>query len=268
MKISVHYLFATFWIAILLSACSNLDHVAKYSKTSVAVMQNQALVNGIPATVKRRQEMRGGATIALGISKENGKRLQKVQRVYEDYFTSLGALAVGDLVSFKKQFDGFEKSLKASGVVSEAEAGLIRKVGESVTSVSVDIYRRRELAKVIQKCDPAVQAGVKEMIRITGNFNSSLERERNEVANAVNEMKAGSEDRVLYLLMDFQSRREATIDAELKKSAALKEALTTVAVGHKDLVVDSNKLTAKELKALIDVHSEHIKAAYKALTDA
>ncbi len=266
-------------LAVALTSCSNLEHVGKFSKASAEVMKNTAVAKGIAGSTQRIQDFRDGPQPAAGDvsaklvkrAETSGKRLIAAQKVLEDYFNSLGALSAGDLTSFKKEFEGFEKALKGSQWATAGEAEAIRKVAEAVTSLATDIYRRKALASIIQKSNPVIQKIAKEQTRILDIYDILLNTEEAIIALAVKEMTAEEEvtqKRSFYrtLVNDFNSRTRVVVENERKKGSAFRKALAEVAKGHEELTVDSRQLTLEELKALIDQHSERIKAAYEVLS--
>jgi hypothetical protein len=253
-------------LIVTLCSCANLGHIVEYAGKSAATMADASVSSGLPASVQRRKDLRGGADVSLAAATLNGKRLAGHQRILSSYMSSIGALAAKDLVDYKNQFDAFEKSLSSTELVTAGESGIIRKVAEAATNLAIDVYRRKTLGELIRATDPPLRRILKNMSEVTDGYKRSLRREQVELDSAIQEMEGATEDRVVYLLNDLRSRRMAILQGELAKADAFKAALKAMAEGHQALVKDSYQLNGKEVAEIVQMHSKQIEAAYKALT--
>ena len=255
---------------LFVSACLKLDGLAAYSAASSGTMSTRVLVDGVPATVQRRNIYRDGGEKPLADARVNAKRLEKVQGIYQKYFLALDALAKKDLTEYKTQFGGFEKSLAGSGLTTKSEASAITKLLRGIVSLGADAYRQKALTDVIETVDPTLQRGMRELKELNANYRTSLNREDAASQSAMEEsIAAGAAldpPQPPYLARSLRAQQESTIRSEIKKSEAFDKAVSAIADGHKMLLRDSRNLRGKEAFEALKPKVKEISDAYKELS--
>lgn len=273
-------LFATVAICASLSSCADLQKITTYTEASSATLKNKTISAGLPASVQRRYSY---LAVPAGDSAEkvakdrvireaasNSRKLEKIQGVYDKYFTALGALAKKDINNYKTQFDGFEKSLAGAEWVTKSEATAIRKLAQGITNLATERYRQNEIRKLVTVVDPTLQKGIRELGKVNSLYRESLDREDRASQEALTETLTanGLQKPPLppYLANSLRNQQVATLEAERKKSLAYDKSIAAIAEGNKVVLRDSGNLRGDEALEALKPQVEQIIEAYKELS--
>lgn len=250
--------------AVSLSACTNLDAVRTFAKTSAVAVENKGVLADYAqapvllarlAPADRSAELK---TLAKERSKQRG-RLWSVQRVLGHYFRTLGDLAASSLPSANSEIGALTIALEdAKGAVgAEAisnetidAAGSIAKV---LARLALDGWRQARVAEIVREVDPSLQkvvAGLGEVVQ--KDFSASLDQEaeaiRSYFETALADAKSrGEEEGAGRLARYLETEALDGVEGRRQKLVPYLEALGKVGKGHAELAANAGKLDGKTL---------------------
>ena len=250
--------------AVSLSACTNLDAVRTFAKTSAVAVENREILADYArssvvlarlAPADRSAELK---TLAKERAKQRG-RLSSVQRVLGHYFRTLGDLAASSLPSANSEIgalvtalEGAKGTVGASAISNETidAAGSIAKV---LTRLALDGWRQSKVAEIVREVDPSLQkvvAGLSEVVQ--KDFSASLDQEaeaiRGYFETALADAKSrGEEEATGRLARYLEAEALDGVEARRQKLAPYLEALGKVGKGHAELAANAGKLDGKTL---------------------
>ena len=250
--------------AMGLSACTNLDAVRTFAKTSAVAVENKEVLADYargPVVLARLAPTDRAAALEAQ-AKERAKqrgRLWSVLRGLGHYFRTLGDLAASDLPNADTEIGALTTALEEAkgNVGAEAipketidAAGSIAKV---LTRLALDGWRQAKVAEIVREVDPSVQkvvAGLLEMVE--KDFAASLDLETAAIGNyfgtALADAKSrGEEEAAERLARYLEAEALDGVKVRRQKLAPYAEALRKVGKGHAELANHVGKLDEKLL---------------------
>ena len=245
----------------LLSACQ-WKHVVDYSAASSKTMEDSSVATGYTAYSARFKQSFPGAPEIAG--KDIQIEMTKLQGTYDAYFKALGALAAGDPVNYKKQFDAFDKSLTASKLVDASKSKAISSVGNAIVSLASEGLRERAFVQILGATNVTVQNHMKVLIKDANRYKENLDKEQ-KLIHLIDIGRKPQDPASDLMWHNTVGTMGGQIQADKAKADAFIKAVGAVAAGHQKLKDEAGHLTADQVKAAVNAYKDMISDAYKAL---
>ncbi|HTE28330.1 hypothetical protein [Flavitalea sp.] len=186
------------------------------------------------------------------------KATTKVYRTLAAYFKSLGAISEGDLTTIdtKSLNEALVEGKFGSLTIDKNTVTAYSSLGRLVIQAFTDGYRKQKIRQVIETGNPHIQTLIGLFRTSVGNLVMELnfQKERNFALYSELLMEKLTGYDKVKLSTDYYKE----IDAILLKQQQLNtfsKSLTVIAGGHQKLFDNRNKLTVKEIRAVLGDYS-------------
>lgn len=232
-------------LLLLLGGCVDLGEVAQFAKNSQDVgktfpgMTSQAAESCARANgfINSQNNL---TPLPCGIYPALSPALLKVNTALFSYIASLGNLVSADISKTGGGFDSLSSDLKQAdpNISSENQnkASAAAGLAKAVTNIWANGYRQRELSKIIDKNNQAVQDVTSFLSDYAaGKYVQSLQDELRYEKSYCENMKSEKEPLATDLLVRRCGTDELRINNQLTALKSYQDALATIAATHKRL---------------------------------
>lgn len=243
------------WLDI--SSCSDLDEITQFAKAA------QDVGKAFPGMAADAQASCGRANsfinaqnqvppLPCGVYPALNPLLIKVNDALFNYIASLGKLASADLSKVSGGFDSLGADLKQAdpniSTTDQTKASAASGLAKAITNLLANGYRQRELSKIIQANDKAVQDVVEFLSQYAaGKYQQSFADEWRYEESFCENMKSNTEPLATDLLNRKCTAEKAAIDQQEKAVKDYQGALATIATTHAKLAKEGQHWDAKQL---------------------
>lgn len=261
----------------LLAGCADLGAVREFASSSARITTLPQLVNQYVESPERRTlyEPKDLHEELERLAEERAAQrdgLLALQRGLTDYMDAIGRLADDKLTHSSDSWSTWENSVKAlpDAIVPYAAASAYAELGEVVTNIVLDGYRRRQLLKVIREANGPFQEVIAQLQTIVStDFEADRRRELTVVEDYFETADQTGRNEGLKLIAEelkYVRTREL-----VSRGRALSEyvgALEAVALAHQNLANWEGSLGDRAILKQLEETAKELQRAYGGITAA
>ena len=273
-------------LALVMTACVNLKAVNDFAKTSKETVQDYSK-SGISLTSSYKELMISKCLYNYNISEdtvvldkvpkklndcfesETLRRYRKsdslitlVNTVIERYFMGLEELSDNQVTSFQLNADDLETLLRDKSTfpsVNDNHINASKGIVNLLTNASLEAYRQKELAKVINEADESLELVLEMYIAINKDIKEALDIESlNNFQDYETALAAATNDFDKIKAGQAYLRYYNKVQSKIEINESFAKALRQMIEGHKKLVENANKLDTKSLIKVIASYTTDI----------
>ena len=204
--------------------------------------------------------------------KAKAQGIQAAAKVLDAYMLALGALAADELVVYDKELDGLAKAVKDAGIMPAAKADAVARVAAFVAKGLTSIYQQNKVAEYLTRGNDDLGNATEGLSVIIGeNYPIAVNNElvfwgKRFKAVEATERSNHPLDWDSHLAAQWQVRSD--LQAKVAAAKALAECVKAMGQAHAALKNDAQRLTGKELFAVVRDYVAAAKPVVKEVQDA
>jgi hypothetical protein len=271
--------------ALALIACDTPDAVAKFCSSAVATFAaGNAIFDDMGASCLREVNLRKKlASFEAPVTTDDScaqvakeaAGAKAANNVLAEYFAALNALASFDTAKVGTDAKGLVDQASGAAKLSDSAKGALGQLGQFLASTMTGAYQRRQLERDL----PAVSTNV---AHVTDGLSTVVRRDyglllRGEAQKLSDQYREFSQDQArrmplsvdtqLSLYARWKTDRDA-IDARQTAADTFVMGLQSISNGLANLAANANRLTAKELPALLEPYVTELQTLIPAIQKA
>jgi hypothetical protein len=257
-------------LALFLVNCANLKGVRDFASESAKLSAYTELTTQFRDTYQREQPYLPVETDRL--AQENDKKrkaaygdLLKIHQRVTLYMQALATLAGKNTFDISKQIDSLGVGIKAYPDlgVDEKQVDAVANISKVITKWITTAYQERAVRSMIKEGDSHLQTVLDGMMGLVRYYRKTNENEKNTVLGLF-EMEIpfadNPKDRLIATLAraHVQSKTSEYAAVQRKYNEAEK-GLRSIAMGHRKLLENIDKLSVDEVESMISAFAKDIK---------
>ena len=253
---------AVLLVTLSLVGCANLNAVRDYADESAQLSAYTELTTRFRDTYQREQPYLFGE--AERLAQDNNKKRQaayddllKIHQTVTLYMQTLAQLAGDDTFDLSHEIDALSGVIKMHPElgINAQHVDAATNIAKVVTKWITSSYQKQAVRKMIEEGDPHLQKILDAMVTLVRYYRKTNENEQKTVLGFFETeipFADPSQDKLLVALAraQLQAKTNEYRNAQLKYDEAEK-GIKSIAEGHKKLLVNINKLSSDEVKAMI-----------------
>jgi len=265
----------------LLTACTNIEAVREFAKTSSATADYTEIVSDFadsPKRIKRFQPQSAWPQSEGIIERRSieAKRLLETQTVLTAYMNALGDLAADKLVKADAEIDSLQKALEKAKFIGDADQAVNKETATAAASLAkifiraaTDRWRQNKTKKIIRESNAPLQRTIEGLIlNLDTSLRSSLQTERVAIGKPYQAWIAGStsesdQTAVPPIAQILLNERLDVINAKEKKLDEYIKILKKIASGHESMYQNIDNLKSEHLIQNLKSLSKDLQEAHK-----
>jgi hypothetical protein len=260
-------------VLLMLSSCVNLKSVGDFSAASITGIINferinysfsQHCLDRCEDEAVGKYDLKRARECSCALYIEADSVTQVIYNSIEGYFEGLGQLSQNELTTYNS--DAVIRALTAEEFgpvrIDEQTATAFMSLSNTLLRASTDFYRRKKLAKYIERANEPIQVLLTKFEQIVGsNLTGELKFKRERMYAHHMDMKMNR-----TLTSDYEKGKATSeyykgLKAIQRKDMELKifaQSLTQIAEGHQLLFLNRTKLSVKDLQGMLQSYSGNV----------
>lgn len=263
-------------LPVLLFGCTSLEAVRKYSEVTQATIQEvQPIAHDFHASCMRANIYKPSSAHSECEGEEQASLvIRTIAGVLNNYAVALGALASDGLVDYKADIGaltGEIRNLHVKGL-DEKKIGAVGSLATVIANASTKLYQQKQIAQFVRESDPAVVSVSNTLSRlIKDNYAEAIREEITAWGKGYKRIEINVRDKRPLEWEQYSKEQwdvRVNLEAKLKASVGLAEAVTDIGATHQKLSQDANELTTKEVAAAVSAFVNKATPVIREVKDA
>lgn len=268
------YTLIFFALLFSLGSCVNLKSVGDFSATSMESISNyeridysflQHCLDRCEDEAIRKYEIKRAQECSCALYQEADSVTQVIYNTIEGYFVGLADLSHNELTTYSTDAVVGALSVDEFGPlkIDDQLVGAFTSLSNTLLRATTDFYRRKKLSSYIEEANDPIKILLEKFRVIVGtNLKGELRFKRERLYSYYIEMKLNGTLHSDYEKGKATSDYYKALNAIQRKEMELEifaESLDEIAQGHQILYDNREKLSVKDLQALLQSYSSNVK---------